>query len=85
MNEFLTAALPWVALGIMFALFAVNYYGKAHADKKDKEKYENLMMEGMCLGLCLGLVFGGSGMIYCMLVGTVVGMFIKRKKKENEQ
>ena len=37
MNEFLTAALPWVALGIMFALFAVNYYGKAHADKKDKE------------------------------------------------
>ena len=85
MMEFVTKVLPSVAVAISLALFAANYIAKKNA-KGDRKKYENNMLEGMCLGVLLGLAFCGNGVAYWMFIGTVVGMCIKRTEKgENKQ
>ncbi len=85
MIEFVAKVLPSVAVAISLMLFAVNYIAKKNA-KGDIKKYENNMLEGMCLGVLLGLAFGGNGVAYGMFIGTVVGMCIKRtEKSENKQ
>lgn len=75
MKGFILAALPWVCIGIAIALCAVNIGGK-------KEEQGNFMVEGMCLGMCVGLSIDAAYTTYGMLVGTVIGMFIKKGKKE---
>ena len=79
MKEFITAALPWVCIGIAVALFVANH-GAAKKAKDSDEKHGNYMTEGMCLGMCVGTTFGGNGMVYGMLIGLVVGMVIKKEK-----
>ena len=39
------------------------------------------MAEGMCLGVGVGTALGGNGLIYGMLLGLVIGMFIKKEKE----
>ena len=45
--QFLRAALPWIAMGLLIAVFAVRSAGK----KKEKQKAEDYGTEGMCLGM----------------------------------
>ena len=80
MKEFMMAALPWICIGFAIALFAVNHGAAKKAKDSDKE-CGNYMAEGMCLGVGVGTALGGNGLIYGMLVGLVIGMFIKKEKE----
>ena len=60
--QFLRAALPWIAMGLLLAVFAVRSAGK----KKEKQKTEDYGAEGMCLGMCFGTAIGTS-------LGTIPG------------
>lgn len=80
MDVFVTKVLPFTAVIIVLVLFAVNYITKNNA-KGNGSKQDNHMLEGMCIGVLLGMAFGGNGVAYGMLIGTVVGMFVKRTNK----
>ena len=97
MTDFLSAALPWVLIGISVAIITINFSRKrmktytkgqenagevnsANADDKG-----NYISVGMCLGMCIGTVFSSTGIVplsygisFGMLMGTVVGMCIKK-------
>lgn len=78
MKAFMTAAMPWICIGIVLALAAANH----DAAKKAKEcgkTYDNYMELGLCMGMALGLSFGADGMIYGMLTGMAIGMCIKKE------
>ena len=49
--DFMSASLPWVAMGLLLAIFFVR---AAHMKKKD-EKKEDHASEGMALGMCFGV------------------------------
>ncbi|MBQ2778063.1 MAG: hypothetical protein IJF50_11200 [Peptococcaceae bacterium] len=75
MNETLSSVLPWICLGITFALYGYNYW----ATKKSNGKRQgNFMFEGMCLGVVFGIALSGNGMVYGMLAGTLIGMMVKK-------
>ncbi|BAL00474.1 hypothetical protein OBV_32750 [Oscillibacter valericigenes Sjm18-20] len=63
MKEFLTAALPWVVIGVCVALLAVNRKkqkaNKENRRAKDDKSDENHMTDGMCAGAA----FGSSGIV----------------------
>lgn len=80
MKEFMMAALPWICIGIAIALFAANH-GEVKKAKDSGKEYGNYMVEGMCLGEGVGAALGGNGLIYGMLLGLVIGMYIKKEKK----
>ena len=48
---FAGAALPWIAMGLLLAIF---FARTAHMKKKD-EKKEDHGSEGMALGMCFGV------------------------------
>lgn len=77
MRDFFVSALPWVCIGIMVAMFAVNHR-ELKKSKENGREYANYMVEGMCLGMCVGTALGGRGLIYGMLIGLAVGMHIKK-------
>ncbi len=73
--EFMGAALPWIALGLLLAVFFVRETGR-----KKTEKKENYGSEGMALGMCLGVALSsalhvniGIGMIAGMALGLLIG------------
>ena len=77
MKDFITAALPWIIIGIAIALLAVN----AGKRKKGEKKADDNKSEGMCIGMCIGVALGASGVIDLglgislgMLAGMGVGM-----------
>lgn len=84
--DFIKAALPWVAMGLLLAVFAVRY---AHG-KKEKDKSGDYGTEGMCLGMCLGTAIGtaidnntGIGISLGMLIGLAVGTSIKKENDDD--
>lgn len=78
MKDFIMAALPWVCIGIAIALWA------ASAGRKKKGQ-DSFVAEGMCLGLCVGLCLDAAYIGYGMLAGAVIGMLIRKdKKNEND-
>jgi hypothetical protein len=48
---FLSAATPWIAMGLLLAVF----FARAARGKKEKEKKEDHASEGMALGMCFGV------------------------------
>lgn len=91
MKDFIMAALPWVIMGISIAILVTNASKVKKAiksnttDKEETKKDDNYMSEGMCIGMSLGVVFGttgifdlGTGISLGMLVGLVIGMYIKK-------
>ena len=86
--DFIRAAAPWVAMGLLLAIFAV----RCAADKKKgKKSDDNYGTEGMCLGMCFGTALGtavgnntGIGTSLGMLLGLAVGMCI-HKKEDNDK
>lgn len=80
--EFIKAALPWVAMGLLLAILVVRGMGK-----KSKEQDTDYGMEGMCLGMCFGTAIGtsignntGIGISLGMLVGLAIGSCFHKKK-----
>ena len=80
--EFLSAALPWIAMGLLLAVFFVR---AAHGKKKE-EKKEDHGSEGMALGMCFGVALStalhinvGLGMMAGMVLGLLVGSGIEKK------
>ena len=82
--DFLRAALPWIAMGLLLAVFF------ARSARKEKEQTANYAAEGMGLGMCLGLCLFtalgqniGLGLSVGMLIGLAVGSSIKKKEQNN--
>ena len=84
---FLRAALPWIAMGLLLAVFAVRSAGRKHRE----ERAEDYGSEGMCLGMCFGTAIGtslgnntGLGMCLGMLLGLAVGSSIYKEKRHGD-
>ena len=82
--DFLRAALPWVAMGLLLAVFAARSAGR----KKKEKEIDNYGTEGMCLGMCFGTAIGtalgnntGIGISLGMLIGLAVGTSIQKKRE----
>lgn len=80
--DFLRAALPWIVIGLLLAVFFVK-----NAGKKEKQR-DDYGTEGMCLGMCLGTAIGtslgnntGIGISFGMLIGLVIGTCIKKETR----
>lgn len=85
---FAKAALPWVAVGLLLAVFCARGAGKKKNGKE--EKPENYGTEGMCLGMCFGTAIGtalgnntGLGISLGMLIGLAVGSAIEKKERDD--
>ena len=86
--DFLQAALPWIAVGLLLAVFAARGARK----KKKKEQTGDYGTEGMCLGMCFGTAIGtalgnntGIGISLGMLIGLVVGSGIKKEEQGDDK
>ena len=81
-GDFIRAALPWMAMGILLVIFFARSTVKKEKSKKQEYDYG---AEGMCLGMCLGTALGttlwndtGVGISLGMLAGLVIGSMIHR-------
>ena len=81
--DFLRAALPWIAMGLLLAVF----FARESRRKKDTEKPPNYGSEGMSLGMCLGVALAtalhvdvGLGLTLGMLLGLVIGSNTEKKE-----
>ena len=86
--DFIRAALPWVAMGLLLAVFAAKSAGRK---KKEKES-DNYGTEGICLGMCFGTAIGtalgnniGLGISLGMLMGLAIGTSIKKESQDNDK
>ena len=83
--DFLSAALPWISMGLLLAIF----FAQSARKKKDTDKKENYGTEGIALGMCFGTAIGtsignntGIGLTIGMLAGYAIGLSIEKKKNE---
>ena len=89
-TAFLQAALPWVAMGLLIAVFAVR--SASRRKKEDKEEpTKDYGVEGMCLGMCFGTAIGtslgnntGLGITLGMLIGLFVGSCMKKPRRDQD-
>ena len=86
--DFFRAALPWIAAGLLLAVFCVWSAGKCRKDAQD----DNYGAEGMCLGMCFGTAIAvslgnntGIGISLGMLLGLAVGSSMKKEKRDENQ
>lgn len=83
--EFIRAAAPWIAMGLLTAILCV----RGAAEKKHEAG--DYGTEGMCLGMCLGTAIGtpfdnaGIGISLGMLIGLAIGICIPKNKEGNEK
>ena len=80
--DFLRAALPWIVMGLLLAVFFARSAGK----EKKEETPDNYGTTGMCLGMCFGTAIGtalgnntGIGISLGMLLGLAIGSCIKKE------
>lgn len=80
--DFLRAALPWIAMGLLLAVFF------ARSTRKKEKQSDDYGTEGMCLGMCFGTAIGttfgnnsGIGISLGMLIGLAIGTCIKKETR----
>ena len=80
--DFVMAALPWLTMGLMLAIFAA----RENSRKNNPEKEDNYGSEGMTLGMCFGTAIAsamkqdiGLGISIGMLMGLAAGTSMKKK------
>lgn len=91
--DFLSAALPWLCMGLLLAIFFAKSAQKKNDEKESRaKKKDNYSLEGMCFGICLGVALGASignntgiGLSFGMLLGLVIGSCIEKKGNENKK
>ena len=86
--DFLSAALPWISIGLLLAIF----FAKSARKKNGSKKNEDYGTEGMALGMCFGTAIAtslgnntGIGLTLGMLAGLVIGSCIEKKKNGDEE
>lgn len=86
--EFWSAALPWIAMGLLLAVF----FARAAHGKKEAEKKEDYASEGMALGMCFGVAIGtalhinvGLGLMAGMVLGLLVGMGMEKNRSNKSE
>lgn len=82
--DFLSAALPWICIGLLLAIF----FAQSAQRKKRNKSNENYSTEGLALGMCFGVALGsntGIGLTLGMLAGFVVGSCIEKKKNDDDR
>ena len=86
--DFLRAALPWIAMGLLLAVF----FARSAKRKKDEDKKADYGTVGMCLGMCFGTAIGtalgnntGLGISLGMLMGLAIGTSIKKESQDNDK
>ena len=84
--DFMQAALPWIAMGLLLAIFCARSASKKMKNDKEDDNYGT---EGMCLGMCLGTAIGtaldnntGIGISLGMLIGLAIGTCMKKENGE---
>jgi len=80
--EFFQAALPWITIGLLLAIF----FARSSYEKSSGLKINNYGTEGMCLGMALGSALSMSvfhnnslGISIGMLAGVILGSTIEKK------
>lgn len=86
--DFVRAALPWIMMGLLLAV----YFARSAGKKKKEEQCDDYGTEGMCLGMCFGTALGAAfgnniaiGLPLGMLFGLAIGTGIKKERKNNEK
>lgn len=91
MQDFIIAALPWIAIGIAIALVVTNFRSNENTEKSKKHIKDDHISIGMCLGMCMGTAIGSAltgtfgeialtyGICFGMLIGVIAGLFMRRK------
>ena len=84
--NFLRAALPWIAIGLLLAVLFARSAGR----KKKEDQSNAYGTEGMCLGTAIGTSLGnntGIGISLGMLIGLAVGSCVKKEErgKDNDE
>ena len=86
--DFLRAALPWIAVGLLLAVFFAKNAGK----EKKEEQPDNYGTMGMALGMCFGTAIGtalgnntGIGISLGMLLGLAIGTCIKKEGQNDDE
>ena len=86
--DFLSAALPWICIGLLLAIF----FARSSNKKKDSKRKEDYGTEGMALGMCFGTAIAtslgnntGIGISLGMLLGLAVGSAIEKKENGNDK
>ena len=80
LNDFLQAAIPWMAMGFVVALTLAT----SEAQKKKDAGIDHYGSLGMCLGVCAGAAVGSMfgltavGMPIGMLFGLALGMCFEK-------
>ncbi len=84
-SAFMGAASPWIAMGLLLAVFFARSAGRG----KDGEKREDCVSGGMAIGMCLGVALStalrvnvGLGMMAGMVLGLLAGS-AKEKKHDD--
>ena len=82
---FVSAAMPWIALGLLLAVFCV----RASSRKRIQKKKDDYSSEGMSIGMCFGVAIAtalhinvGIGMMLGLLLGLAMG---SSKEKEDDK
>lgn len=70
MREFITAALPWVMIGLALAVTAVGYAREKNADKKVQNRFQLICM---ALGLICGAALSSAGLFEDHALGISLG------------
>ena len=86
MKDFITAALPWVMMGLALAVLSASY---AREKKEDQKKRNELQLGGMALGMLLGVALGTTGLLenhargisLGALWGLVIGTAVEPRDK----
>lgn len=87
---FIDAALPWIAIGLMLAVFFARMARIAVTKKNDGDA--DRVSEGMALGMCFGVALSvalhinlGIGMMAGLLYGLLIGSRIAKKDGEKRE
>ena len=85
---FMSAALPWIAMGLLLAIF----FARAASRKKPRGKKEEYGLAGMALGMCFGVALSsalhinvGLGMMAGMVLGLLVGLWIESNQDKEHK
>lgn len=92
--DFMSAALPWLCMGLLLAVFFAKSGRKKNdkMDKNSKKKKDDYGTEGMCFGMCFGVALGtslgnntGIGLSLGMLLGLVIGSCVEKKSESEDE
>ena len=78
---FAGAAMPWIALGLLLAVFCV----RAACRKMTQKKKDDYSSEGMSIGMCFGVAMATAFHINTgigMVLGLAIGL---SKEKESDK